>query len=213
MKPNSAWRKLHSLFVQLVRNSKIKRCRQNIFLKARETELGWCIWYRYKFTFTVSGDLLLFSGSVTSDSLWPHGLQHTKRSCLSITISQSLIKLTSIESMMPSNHLVLCCPILLLSSTYPSIRVLCNKSVLHIRSPSTGASASVLSVNIYCWFPLGWTGWRDSQEPSPTPPFENISSLSLSLLYGQTLASIHDYWKNHSFDYTDLCQQSNAFAF
>ena len=67
------------------------------------------------------------------------------------------------------------------------------------------ASASVLPVNVPDWFPLGWTGWipwspRDSQESSPTPQFKSISSLALSFLYGPTLISIHDYWKNHSFD-------------
>ena len=50
---------------------------------------------------------------------------------------------------------------------------------------------------------------RDSKESSPTPQFKSISSLVLSFLYGSTLTSIHDYWKNHSFDYTGLCQQSS----
>ena len=67
---------------------------------------------------------------------------------------------------------------------------------------STGASASVLSMNI-----------QDSQESSPTPYFKSINSSALSLLYGPILTSIHDYWKNHSFDYTDLCQQSNVSIF
>ena len=63
-----------------------------------------------------------------------------------------------------------------------------------------------------------WLVWslcspRDSQEPSPAPQFESINSLVLSLLYGPTLTSVHDYWKNHNFDYTDLCQQSAVSAF
>ena len=67
------------------------------------------------------------------------------------------------------------------------------------------ASASVLPMNTQNWFPLGCTGWtpccpRDSQESSPTPKFKSISSLMLSFLYGPALTSIHDYWKNHSFD-------------
>ena len=53
----------------------------------------------------------------------------------------------------------------------------------------------------------------DSQESSPPPQFESINSLVLSLLYGPTLTSIHDYWKNHSFDYADFCWQSNVSAF
>ena len=67
----------------------------------------------------------------------------------------------------------------------------------------------VFPMNIQGWFPLGLTGLvsllsRDSQESSLTPQFESINSLVLSLLYGPTLTSIHDYWKNHSFDYTDF---------
>ena len=63
-----------------------------------------------------------------------------------------------------------------------------------------------------------WLIWspfspKDSQESSPTPQFESTNSLVLSLLYGPTLTSVHDYWKNHSFEYTDLCWQSNVSAF
>ena len=54
---------------------------------------------------------------------------------------------------------------------------------------------------------------RDSQESSPKPQFKSINSLTLRLLYDPTLTSIHDYWKNHSLDYMDLCQQSNVSAF
>ena len=76
-----------------------------------------------------------FSPSVVSDSLWPHGLQHA-RPPLSFTNSWSLIKLMSIESVMPSNHLILCHLLLLLpSSIFPSIRVFSNESALHIRWP------------------------------------------------------------------------------
>ena len=68
------------------------------------------------------------------------------------------------------------------------------------------------------YFLYYWLAWfpcspRDSQESSPTPQFESINSLALSLLYGPTLTSIHDYWKNHSFDYTDLCWRSDVSAF
>ena len=69
-----------------------------------------------------------------SDSLQPNGLQHGQAS-LSFTISWSLLKLMSIESVMPSNHLILCCPLLLLPSVFPSIRVFSNGSALHIRQP------------------------------------------------------------------------------
>ena len=75
-----------------------------------------------------------FSRSVVSDSLWTHGLQHARFS-LSFTISQSLIKFMFIELVMPSNHLILCCPLFLLPSIIPSIRVFSNESTLHIRWP------------------------------------------------------------------------------
>ena len=75
-----------------------------------------------------------FSRSVVSNSLQPHGLQHCQAS-LSITNSQSLLKLISIELVMPSNHLILCCPLLLLPSIFPSIRVFSNESILPIRWP------------------------------------------------------------------------------
>ena len=83
------------------------------------------------------------------------------------------------------------------------------------QSIRAATSASVLPVNIQGWFPLGLTGLislllRDSQESSSTPQFECISSLVLGFLYGSTLTSIHDYWKNHSLDYMDLCWQSNV---
>ena len=85
---------------------------------------------------------------------------------------------------------------------------------------STGASASVsvLPINIQDWCPLGWTGLislqsRDSQDSSPASKFESINSLALSLLHGPTLIFIHGYWKNHRFNYMDLCQQSDISAF
>ena len=69
-----------------------------------------------------------------SDSLWPHGLQHARPPC-PITNPQSLPKLLSTESVMPSNHLILCCSLLLLPSVFPSIRVFSKQSALHIRCP------------------------------------------------------------------------------
>ena len=79
-------------------------------------------------------------------------------------------------------------------------------------------SASVLPVNIQVWFPLGWLGGspcspRDSQESCPTPQFKTINSSLITILYGPTVTSIHDNWKNHSFDYTELFQQSNLSTF
>ena len=97
---------------------------------------------------------------------------------LSITDSQSLLKLMSIESVMPSNHLILCCPLLFLLSIFPSIRVFSNESVLCIRWRSIGvsASASVLPMYIQDWLPLGWTGWISLQSKGLPRVFSNTTA-------------------------------------
>ena len=92
--------------------------------------------------------------------------------------SQSLLKLMSTKSVMPSNHLILCCPLLPLSSSFPSIRIFSNESVLHIRWPKywrASASASVLPMNIQDWFPLGWTGWISLQSKGLSRIFSNTT--------------------------------------
>ena len=139
---------------------------------------------------------------------------------LPITNSRSLPKLMSIDSVMPSNHFILYRLLILLPSFFPSIRVFSNESALRIGWPKYWSFSFSISppVNIQGWFPLRLLVWssccpRDSQESSPTPQFENINSLALSLLYGPTITSVHDYWKNHSFDCMDFCQQSNVSAF
>ena len=147
-----------------------------------------------------------------------HELQHTR--FLSFTISWSLLKLMFTESVMPSNHLILCCPFPLLPSVFPSIRVFSSEPAVRIRwpkywsfsfsiSPSNGYSG-LISFRID-WFDLCCP--RDSQESSLAPQFESINSSALSLLCGPTLTSIPDYWKNHSFDYMDLCYQSDVSVF
>ena len=94
-------------------------------------------------------------------TLWTAALQAS----LSTTNSSSLLKLMSIKSVMPSNHLILCHPLLLLPSIFLSIRVFSNEPVLHIRWPKywSFTSASVLPMNIQDWLPLGWTGWISLQ--------------------------------------------------
>ena len=83
---------------------------------------------------------------------------------LFITNSRSLLKLMSIELVMPSNHLFLCHPLLLLPSIFPSIRLFSNESVLRIRWPKYWSfSFSINPFNIQDWFPLGWTGWISLQ--------------------------------------------------
>ena len=117
---------------------------------------------------------------------------------LSFSITQSLFKLMSIESEMSSNHLILCHPLLLLPSIFLCIGVFSNRSAPHIRwSKYWSFSFHISPPNEYDWAPCRP---RDSQESSPKPHFKSINSLVLSLLYGPTLTSIYDYWKNHSFD-------------
>ena len=126
---------------------------------------------------------------------------------LSITSSQSLFRLQSIESVMPSNHFILCRPLLLPPVIFSSIRIFSNESVLRIRCQSIGIfSCSISASNEYSGlisFRMDWLDLlapRDSQESSPTPQFKSISSSVLSFLYSTSLTSIPDYWKNHSFD-------------
>ena len=143
-----------------------------------------------------------------------------RQASLSFTISQNLLKLMSIVLVMPSNHLILCHPLLLLPSVFPSIRVFSNELTLRIRwlkywsfnfsiSPSNEYSG-LISFRIDS-FDL--PAVQRFLESSPAPQFESINSLLFSLLYSPTLISIHDYWKNHSFDYLDLCQQNEVSAF
>ena len=126
-----------------------------------------------------------------SDSSWPYGLQHT-RLFLSSTISRTLLKLMSIESVMPSNHLILCCS-LLLTSVFLSIRVFSNESALHIKWPKYwGFSFTlVLPMNIQGRFPLGLTDLMSLLSKGPSRVFSTTTvrqheSLSAHFLYGPT---------------------------
>ena len=126
-----------------------------------------------------------------------------RQASLSITNSWSLLKAMSIESVMPSNHLILCCLHFLLPSIFPSIRVISNESAL--QSIGVSASTSELPMNIQDWFPLGWTGLIAWQFKGILRVFSNTtvqrhSALAFSLLYSPPLTSIHDHWKNHSLD-------------
>ena len=96
---------------------------------------------------------------------------------LSITNSPSLLKLMSIELVMQSSHLILCCPLLLLPLIPLSIRVFSHDSTLHMRWPNIGVSAStsVLPINIQDWFPLGWTGWNSLQSKRLSRVFCNAT--------------------------------------
>ena len=155
------------------------------------------------------------SRSVVSDSLRPHELQHA-RPPLSITNSWSLPKLMSIESVMPSRHLILCCPPILCPQSLPASESFQMNQLFASGGQNTGVSAltSVLPTNTQDWSPLGCTGWISLQskglpESSPTPQFKSINFPALSPLYNPTLISIHEYWKNQVFysltDFLSTC--------
>ena len=152
-----------------------------------------------------------------SNSLQPHGLQHDRPSCPSPT---------------PRVHSNSCplswwCHPTILSSVIPFSS--CLQSSQHqglfkwkggIRWPSIGVSAlaSVLPMNIQESFLLGWTSWMSLQSKGLSRVFSNSTVqkhqfFRVSFLYSPALTSVHDYWKNHSLDYTDLCWQSNVSAF
>ena len=125
---------------------------------------------------------------------------------LSITNSRSSLKLLSIESVMPSNHLILCHPLLLLPSILPSITVFANESV-HSRWPKYWSfSFSISPSKEYSELISFRMDWLDllavqgTLESSPTPQFKSIHSSALSFLHSPTLTFIHDHWKNHSLD-------------
>ena len=144
-----------------------------------------------------------------SSSLRPHEPQHAG---LSITNSRSSPKPMFIDLVVPSNHLILCHPLLLLPSIFPSIRVFSNKSAVHIRWPKywsftfkispTNEHPRLFSFRMY-WLDLLAVQWTLESL------LQHHSSKALILLCSAffivQLTSIHDYWKNHSFDYVDLC--------
>ena len=126
-----------------------------------------------------------------------------------------------IELVMPSSHLILCHPLLLLPPVPPSIRVFSNESTLRMRWPNYWSfSFSISPSNEHPGLISLRMDWLDllevqgdSQESSRTPQFKTINFLALSFLHSPTLTSIHDHWKNHSLDQMDLCWQSNVSAF
>ena len=103
---------------------------------------------------------------------------------LSITNSRDLLKLMSIAAVMPSNHLILCCPHLLLPSIFPSIKFFSNMSALCIRWPKhwSFSSEPVLPMNIQDWFPLGWTGWM------------SLLSKGLQRIFSNTTVQKHQFF-------------------
>ena len=147
-----------------------------------------------------------FSHSVMSNSLQPHGLQHARPPCLSPT-PWGLLKLLSIKSVMLSNRLILCRPLLLQPPTFPSIRIFSNESVLCIRWPKYwGFSFSISPSNEYS----GLISFRMDRldllavQGTLTSLLQHHSSKASILWHSAflivQLTSIHDYWKKHSFD-------------
>ena len=135
---------------------------------------------------------------------------------LSFTVSQSLLKLMSIELVMPSNHLILCHP-LLLPSVFPSIRVFSSELAPQIRWPKYWSfSSSILPMNIQGWFPLGWTGLMSLLSKN----LPQHHSLKASILWGSAYFMVqlsHLYMTSRTTIaltiLTFVCQQSDVFAF
>ena len=158
-----------------------------------------------------------FSCSVISDSATPW--TEARQASLSISNSWHLLKLMSIESVVPSNHLILCHPLLLPPSIFPASGSFPMSQFFTSGGQSIGASASasVLAMNILDCFPLGGTGWISLQSKGLSRVFSNTTvekhQFFSCQFYGPTLTSIHDYWKNHSFDKMDFCRQSHVSAF
>ena len=152
-----------------------------------------------------------FTCSVVSDSLRPHGLQHTRLPCPSQSpgacsdscpLSRSCHPATSSSVVSFSS----CAQSFPASGSFPMSWLFASGG----QSIGASASTSVLPMNIQDWFPLGLTTLisllsRDSQVSFPTPLFKSISSSVIDFLYGPILTFIHDYWKNHRFDCTDIC--------
>ena len=131
-----------------------------------------------------------------------------RQASLSISISRSSLKLTSIKSVMPSSYLILCYPLFLLPPIPPSIRVFSNELTLRMRLPkcwslSFSISPSNEHPGMIC-FRMDWLDllavYGALKESSPTSQFKSINSSALSFLHSPTFTSIHDHWKNHSLE-------------
>ena len=133
----------------------------------------------------------------------------TRQASLSIISSRNSLKLMSIESVMPSKHLILCRPFSSCLLSFPASGSFSVGQFFDSSGQSIGASPSaskaVLPMNIQDWFPLGWIGLISLQSEGLSRDFSNTTVqknqfLALSFLYVSTLTPINDYWKNHSFD-------------
>ena len=150
--------------------------------------------------------LLLFSRSVMSNSLQPHGLQHARLPCPSPTPGAGSNSCPLSQGCHPTisssvTHFSSCLQSFPASGSFPMSQFFPSGG----RSIGVSTSASVFPMNFQDWFPLGWTGWisllsKGLSRVSSNTQFKSINSSALSFLYSPSLTSIHDYWKNHSFD-------------
>ena len=150
------------------------------------------------------------------DSLWPHELQHARLLCPSLSpwICSDSCPLSqwchpTVSSFVTSFSFPQSFPA---SGSFPMNQLFASGG------QNIGASASVFPMNIHYWFPLELTDLisllsKDLSRVFPSTAVKNINSLVIGLLDGPTLTPAHDYWKNHTFGYTELCQQSDVSAF
>ena len=162
-------------------------------------------------------NFLLFSHSVISNYVTPWTA--AQQASLSFTISWSLLKLMSLELMMPSNHLTLCHPLFSCPQPLPASGSFPVSQLFPSGSQSIGASASasVLPITIQDWFPLGLTGLISLQSKGLSRVFSNTAVQKHQFFGTQpslwSLTSVHDYWENYGFDYPECCRQSESLLF
>ena len=144
-------------------------------------------------------DFVVFLQSLSHVRLFATPWTAARQASLSFTNSWSLLKFMSVESLMPSNHLTLYSPFLLLPSIFPSIRVFSSESVLYIWWPKYWSfSFSISFSNEHSWLISFRMDWLDplavqgTLKSFPVPPFENINSSALSFHFGPTLTSVRD---------------------
>ena len=157
--------------------------------------------------------MLSFSCSVKSNSLQPYRLQHTSLPCPSLPLGVCCNSCPL--SQWHHSTISACLPFLLLPSVFPASRSFSMSQLFASGSQSIGASASVLPMNIQSWFPLGLTGLISLMSTGLSRVFSNTTVQKHQFFCAQpsALTSVHDYWKNHSFDCMDLCRQSDVSAF
>ena len=167
------------------------------------------MWINMDIDYSINSMRWEFSSVQLISNVWlfvtPWTIGH--QASLSIINSQSLLKLMSIESVMASNHLILCRPLLPHLQSSSASRSFQMSQFLASCGQHIGVSAStsVLPMNTQHWSPLGWTGWIPLQSKGLSRVFSNTTVqmhqfLLLNFLYSPTLTSTHDYWKNHSFE-------------